>query len=410
MTACSDQSVDQQPEGEIQNFEFAVDFGEVIKTRAQSDKIPNTSWTESIKNMQIFLYEGTTVKYSYVFDQAAITSAAAGTQPLSKLFVRTDVPTTTTPSGYTLVVTANVNSGSDPIETYISNAATIWNSNNVRKKLISDLAIGYKPTTETTATKLPTYVKLPAASNRKGVQAPSEVFMGYATGITLGSGETKTASVALKREVSMLRARLNIEPANGDTDNVNSVDWDQDISILIYTLPENMKLMEGTTGGVAAAAIDDEKIILAATTWNTTEPTTATHSAGTKPIISNDFNRWKDIVVFPNNGGRGSTKVVANGTKAETAQQYYIVVTAKGKIGHKLANGSTLTVAETIWWDGLIQEAFFPNHIREVNLSLKSGGNSGEIPDVPKTVGELDITVSSPAPWDTNIIESNIEM
>ncbi|MEG2332901.1 MAG: hypothetical protein RSB62_11470, partial [Bacteroides sp.] len=85
----------------------------------------------------------------------------------------------------------------------------------------------------------------------------------------------------------------------------------------------------------------------------------------------------------------------------------FIVVSGKGKVGHILANGTALTAETTVYWSGVVKENFIPNVIREVNLTLQTGGTT-EVPVNPTEYGGLTITVSAPAPWDSNIVDSNI--
>lgn len=46
---------------------------------------------------------------------------------------------------------------------------------------------------------------------------------------------TTVPAIALKREVAMLRVRLNVK--DSETDNLNTVDFTKDASIMIYRLP-----------------------------------------------------------------------------------------------------------------------------------------------------------------------------
>ena len=65
--------------------------------------------------------------------------------------------------------------------------------------------------------------------------------MGAATGINVTAGVTTSVpAVALKREVAMMRVRLNVK--DSETNNENTIDFTKDASIMIYRLPENMKV------------------------------------------------------------------------------------------------------------------------------------------------------------------------
>lgn len=387
MTACSEKDENIQS-GETAEFRFEVKFEGTVASpesrAAGSSVIPATSWA-SVRQIQFFLYEGTTVKYSKI---ETIPSTSTGTLP----FVYTDIPTS---NNYTLVAVANADASSDNIASYISGTASTWNAFNVRNKAIADLYLKYKPSA------------FPAYANPAGntaYTAPSEVFLAYATGIQIVSGGSYslTTPLALKREVSLMRVRLNVEDTDAGVNNTSTgaggVDWTQNVSTLIYTLPDQMNLQQGTTGGVVNTSTSTN-IIVSDGVFNN-EQTGYTNG---------NFKRWKDIVVFPNNGGRTSDlgSVAGNDVDAPTAQKYFIVVSALGKAGHVLADGRPLTADQTIYWSGLVSKAFYPNTIREVNLTLKSGGDT-TIPVTPVEQGSLTIEVDAPLAWDTNIQDVGI--
>lgn len=393
MTACSEKE-DPVIAGEKTSLEFAIDFGDIVKTRAQSTAVPVTSWAKSINKVQFFLYDVSgNIKYSAVVDPTTSTESP-------KKFVYTDVPVGI---NYTLVAVANVDAATDPISTSISGSATTWNSYNVRQKAIGALSIGYK------SSSFPAFAPVTGAT---AYAAPSEVFMAYVTNVNVSSGQqtTLTTPLKLKREVSLLRARLNVKDTEADVNNTGTgaggVDWTQNVSVLIYRLPNSMGIAEGNAGGIATTSTATN-VIVDTRAWRTVNPTTTDYSSTL--ILTGNFEKWQDIVVFPNNGGRGGLSV-GNDVKASVNHQYFIVVTALGKTGHVLANGNELTADTRIYWDGLIQEAFFPNYIREVNLTLKSGGKDGDLPTTPTEQGELIITVSDPEAWDSNILDTDIEL
>ena len=76
---------------------------------------------------------------------------------------------------------------------------------------------------------------------------PAEIFMGAVPGVVISSDATATPSpIALKREVSLMRVRLNVKDKEGNTNNENTakgVDFTQDASIMIYRLPDYLKVM-----------------------------------------------------------------------------------------------------------------------------------------------------------------------
>ena len=88
---------------------------------------------------------------------------------------------------------------------------------------------------------------------------PAEIFMGAVPNVVISSDATATPSpIALKREVSLMRVRLNVKDKEGNTEyNENTakgVDFTQDASIMIYRLPDYLKVMAGNDGGVSATS------------------------------------------------------------------------------------------------------------------------------------------------------------
>ena len=70
---------------------------------------------------------------------------------------------------------------------------------------------------------------------------------------------------------------------------------------------------------------------------------------------------WRDVVVFPNNGGRANDSATT-GT-ADRQRQYFIVVSGRGKAGHILGDGTALPNDATVYWSGVVKENFVPNVI-----------------------------------------------
>lgn len=154
-------------------------------------------------------------------------------------------------------------------------------------------------------------------------------------------------------------------------------------------------------GGVNSTSTETHVLsIKDGTVFKTSNPTSG---YSTTNILNGNFTMWRDVIVFPNNGGRA----INGGATAEasTERQYFIVVSGLGKNGHVLADGNTLTADTPIYWSGLIKENFTPNTIREVNLTLRSGGTT-VVPVKPRKEGGLIIDVDDPEAWSSNIVES----
>lgn len=384
--ACSKSGGSDYPDPEKAGLTFQVTFDKTgMEGRApQSTAIPETSWS-NIKQLQFLLYNtsGQVVYSTIVNPTSALTT-----------FTYTDVPVGT---GYTLVAVANVKSSSDAITTYLDGGTTPteWTMWNVRQKTLPNLVIEHK------AGDFPTFCssKLTTAGNTAYTE-PSEIFMGASASFDVTTGITTTVpAIALKREVAMLRVRLNVK--DSETDNLNTVDFTKDASIMIYRLPDNMKVGAANAGGVSSTSTDANILAVKdGTIFNTANPTSGYDP---KVILGGNFTMWRDIIVWPNNGGRAVNG--ASTAEASTDRQYFIVVSGRGATGHILANGDEMAADGPVYWSGLIKENFTPNTIREVNLTLRSGGTT-DVPTKPREEGGLTISVGTPEAWSSNIVES----
>ena len=388
--ACSKSGGSDYPDPEKAGLTFQVTFDKTgMEGRApQSTAIPETSWS-NIKQLQFLLYNtsGQVVYSTIVNPTSALTT-----------FTYTDVPVGT---GYTLVAVANVKSSSDAITTYLDGGTTPteWTMWNVRQKTLPNLVIEHK------AGDFPTFCssKLTTAGNTAYTE-PSEIFMGASASFDVTTGITTTVpAIALKREVAMLRVRLNVK--DSETDNLNTVDFTKDASIMIYRLPDNMKVGAANAGGVSSTSTDANILAVKdGTIFNTANPTSGYDP---KVILCGNFTMWRDIIVWPNNGGRAVNG--ASTAEASTDRQYFIVVSGRGATGHILANGDEMAADGPVYWSGLIKENFTPNTIREVNLTLRSGGTT-DVPTKPREEGGLTISVGTPEAWSSNIVESALTL
>ena len=388
--ACSKSGGSDYPDPEKAGLTFQVTFDKTgMEGRApQSTAIPETSWS-NIKQLQFLLYNtsGQVIYSTIVNPTSALTT-----------FTYTDVPVGT---GYTLVAVANVKSSSDAITTYLDGGTTPteWTMWNVRQKTLPNLVIEHK------AGDFPTFCssKLTTAGNTAYTE-PSEIFMGASASFDVTAGITTTVpAIALKREVAMLRVRLNV--MDSETDNLNTVDFTKDASIMIYRLPDNMKVGAANAGGVSSTSTDANILAVKdGTIFNTANPTSGYDP---KVILGGNFTMWRDIIVWPNNGGRAVNG--ASTAEASTDRQYFIVVSGRGATGHILANGDEMAADGPVYWSGLIKENFTPNTIREVNLTLRSGGTT-DVPTKPREEGGLTISVGTPEAWSSNIVESALTL
>ena len=392
LSSCS-QSNENVPGEEGEKASFMVklalqDANGTTRAAAQSTAIPATSWS-NIKQVQLFLYDASNnIRFSDI-----ITPSGSNTS-----FTYADVPVGT----YTIVAVANAKSSTDAITTYIDGGATAteWTMWNVRQKQAQQMVLKHK------GSSFPAFCAA-AMAGKSAFAEPSEIFMGSVANVQVTASGTVTApQITLKREVSLMRVRLNVAESDG-TDNTSTgaqgVDFTQDASVMLYRLPDNMNIQAGNVGGVSStSSVNNILTVTGNDVFKTADPT-----AGYAPttILGGNFSMWRDVVVFPNNGGRANNSATTGAAGAQ--QQYFIVISAKGKAGHILGDGTTLPAAATVYWSGLVKENFVPNVIREVNLTLRTGGTT-DVPTNPTEYGGLTITVGTPAAWDSNIVASDI--
>lgn len=389
--SCSNQNDNLQDEdnGNGGSLKFTVSFDgtSLAETRAKSTAIPTTSWS-NVKQLQILLYDASgIVRYSTV-------ETPTGTG--NKTFNYTNVPSGT----YTIVAVANTKSTTDNVTTYgtETNAATanVWDEFNVRQKNVSGLLVKHKTGV------WPTFIAAadPIRTSSAVFTSPAEVFSGSVANVVVSSASAAApVAIALKREVSLMRVRMNVAKYSA------TVDFTADASILIYRLPNQFGIVAGATGGVSSTSTKANVIAISGgTVFNSANPTTGYNTGGT--IVDATYTLWRDVIVFPNNGGRS-----INGAATALAtpdRQYFIAISGKGKTGHKYADGSD-AAGKTVYWYGLVKENFTPNSIRDVNLTLETGGSSTP-PTTPLDYGDLTIAVNAPEAWNSNIVESSVIM
>lgn len=381
-----------EPKGKV-SFEVNFASSQFMSraTATKSTAIPETSW-KNISSLQFLLYnEAGVIKYAHTTSQLP-----NGTVDGTKTFTYTDVPV----GEYTLVVVANVGNA-DKIVTTINGKDELWNSFNVRQKNVSDLLLNYKEST------FPTFTgdKLKA---KKAFVEPSEIFIGEAPSkVVVKSGEVaKVPAIKIAREVSLMRLRLNVKDTEAGVVNENKekgVDFSKNASVMIHRLPENFSVEAGKKKGGVNKTSDVDKILVMTGNeiFKTEDPKT-----GYKPnkILSGNFSMWNDIVVFPNNDGREDDN---SNMQAKNERIYFVVISGEGKVGHQLSDGTSLDAPKTVYWSGLVKEKFLANQIREVNLTLKSGGTI-EVPTTPREEGGLIIELGDPLPWNSEILQSDI--
>ncbi|MDR3118692.1 MAG: FimB/Mfa2 family fimbrial subunit [Mediterranea sp.] len=383
MTACSS---DPKEDLSAKTGTFELNFtfeGTSVDSRA-STAIPETSW-KSIKQIQFFLYD---VNNKVVFSSIVVPGTG---DTSSKTYTYTTIPV----GDYTLVAVANAKNNSDSITTYISSAEQTWTEGNVFNMDIKDLSIKHKPGQWSPAITGKPETKA-VVDKLKPYSEPSEVFMGYAANVKINTTAIHKSSVSLKREVSLMRVRLDqkthTEAANVDFANNTA-------SVLLYCIPDQMGIGYNDLGGIGTTS----------TVANSLSVTGAFSNQNVNSAyLDGNYSLWKDIIVFPNNGGRVNNAHTT--AVADDSRKYFVVLCGITKAGHYFSGSTTeAPVGVPVFWYGQIKEVFTPNVIREVNLILKTGGS----PTPPATVveyGGLEVVVSEPEDWSSNIVVSTISM
>ncbi len=452
MASCSSNDEPAQNDDEMGKLAFTIDFGQMSSradegnsttdlpqggnngsepTAAVSNAIPTTSW-DNISSLQLFLYDRNGVVYfSDYIDAARIRATLQSNRSATGQITYTYA---NVPAGYYhLTAIANVNNRDQSISTKISGIETTWNADNVLNNFIYNLRVEHKEDAFPIF-----YTNQVAASgitrSERPFAEPSEIFLDrgkqadgtHGDAVEVLAGQTVVANVDLKREVSLMRLRVNLA---GDADHLNNadinqnpegkVDFSRNASIMIATLPECILPMysDMTVSGIeydagtASHSIQSSVLVTHAVDgtrhFYSTNPTSG-YSEGGQIIgqASDPFNAsaWRDIIVMPNDKNRQLT------SSADIVKQnrYLLIISALGLPGHVTKQGP-LTEAKTVYWVGYINEPFESNKIREVNVTFRDGGTE-ELPERPDNVGNLTVNVSAPEAWDSNIQASKIEL
>jgi hypothetical protein len=383
MTACSsDQNEGADgASGKTGTFELSIKFDDSAKgTRAPSTAIPSTSWS-NIKQIQFFLYNSAG-KIAW----SAIETPGTGAEATRKYTYAT-VPADT----YTLVAVANAQSGTDAVTTTTLEGTKPWSVANVYQQNVANLAIKHKGGSWSTGITGAALTKLAGLTPHT---QPAEVFMGYKTNVVIASSTPAAATLDLKREVSMMRVRLDQKTYASVVGNVDFSD--AKAAVMLYNLPEQMGIQEGNTGGVKTAS---NKVVSIAT--NALSVPGAYSNVATN-YLSGNYGWWKDVIVYPNNDGRATNAT----TGAKASKPYFIIICGIAKAGHHYVGGAAATVGAPVFWYGQINEVFTPNNIREVDVILQTGG----LPEPPPEIieyGGLTVTVNTPQPWGSNILTAD---
>lgn len=400
-------------------------------TTAVSNAIPVTSW-DNIRSLYIFLYDRNgVIQFADYIDAAKIRATLqADPHKTGKItYTYGNVP-----SGYYyLSAVANANSAEQAISTKINGMNEAWDAHNVLNNYIFNCRIEHK------ADAFPIFYQNQVAASgitrsEKAFAEPSEIFAGAGKqvggtdvdAVQVISGQTVNAEIALVREVSLMRLRVNLAGDNDNTNNADvninpngKVDFSQNSVIMISTLPDGILPMNKTMNvdgsmyyaGTAPYSVHSSVLVTEAVNgtrhFYDANPTSGYSENGKIIGIDGDpfsATSWRDIIVMPND----KAKQLTDAAPILKQNRYLLIISAKGLPGHVTKNGE-LTEAKTVYWVGYINESFESNKIREVNVTFRDGG-SEDLPERPDNVGNLTVTVSQPEPWDQNIQASKIEL
>lgn len=340
-----------------------INFAGTAAPTKASTLIPVTAWA-NIKQLQIFFVKADgTVAFSDIVTPTTGTYTKAWT----------NVPVGT----YTVKLLANASAATDAITTSIGGTAATFDAYNVRMKNDATLVMNHKATTKPTWFTGTNNFFLPI----------SEIFTATSAGTITVSATTPNTQLTgagalkLKRDVSLMRVRVNPQPSGTTNDALVDYTIAADATIFIHRIPTSRNLKVGNVYG--ASVVSDVVLGAASGAWGTTTG-----------IVDGSFIYGKDITVM-------ATSATESPVVAQD-YQYFVVISAQGKVGHKLADGITMATAGKVFWSGLVKANFLPNVIREVNFSLMSGGTT-TVPTTPTEDGAVTIDVSQPLDWDSNI-------
>ena len=397
LSSCSsDDNIQTDTDAKTGDLVTKINFDGLTPKAASSTAIPVTSW-DNVNKIQLFLYKADgTVAFSDVLDPSTVSD---------KVFTWKNVPEGT----YELALVANIKSDEDNVATSL-NGGTDWvkleQYNVMNKKLNSEVFIDLKKLSSfpllTDHTFEPTDVPYAPAS---------EIFTAYTSGVTIVKGEKKdmtSTPLQLKREISLMRVRIDKTNKPESAPALSTVDFDHDKNyITVENLPVGIGLKVGSfAGGIYTTASDANRIMIGGTgkdSYNDQNPDIADYKPNL--IVDANFTLWKDIRVLPN-----ATKAdaIAPADDAAAERRYVITITGWAPKDYEYADGTIAQNAQPVYWSGTVKGVFSPNIIREVNMNILSKG----LPYKPKPQpeGELHIKVEAPENWNENIESESIDV
>lgn len=360
--SCSNPSENTPEEGSAQltiMCDFAPPTGSPSRATV-STAIPGTDWIKNIKSLTLLLTDAAgTIKY--VLPANVPNTSGIGAQTIA-------TASTLIAGTYQVYLIANAQ---PTIVTSPHGTAAIDPSLDLDPLVLQGKNIGNL----NFATKA-----VPTSSLPDGItsayQEPTEIFWGSEPATV--STTSNTITVTLTRAVSLLRVRINKDSAvaNGANADVDFTDAVASLAIR-RTAGTQVEAKTGLVGGTSGETMFSQKPFS-----TTNAPADYTGNMGLAANVGDDdFSCWCDYLILP-----GGTTDMNTG--------FNVVVTGKAPANYAARNSNgaeeILTTGGPVFWIAAVEGVVPANGIMELNLTLESKGQTGDIPP-PATLGELKV-------------------
>lgn len=347
-TSCSNEIEQLKGEQGSGNIELAFSFESPnVSTKAFSTAKPTTSWGQ-IKNVDVFFCDQSdNIIVTKQIQASQFTASGAIGTPQKIMFKDLKV------GNYKVYAFANASDAEMVPHPVQVGSAPLWSTGAVEGKNIDDVYMMLKSagTDRVRATEQNIYNK---ACN---------LFQAKTTA-NIESGKDVQVNLPLKRQVSLLRVRIN---KNGYTTSFDN----GDAFVKIMDNP-----LQVSTLGSKSSSITKNSVIKEKTPFKVTNPTTG-YEGGT--IIDAQHTQWLDIIVpaasrenYPFDDGFKRPFIVLKGKKGAEDRYYGFYLPLKAD------NKWTYTKENTIY---------------DLSVKLTSDGSTTE-PEIPTPVGNVDLNVS----------------
>lgn len=304
---------------------------------------------------------------------------------------------------------ANANSAIQPVKTQLAGNYQAWTAYNVLNRFIYNCKIS--PADH----QFPIFYQNQVAASGQTrsevpLAEPTEIFLGqgFVNGtdpaVTVVAGQTTAAAIKLKREVSLMRLRMNIAGEEGKTNNADvnmnpdgKVNFLKDASVMIATVPDYVipmaqdrmvngeKIYAGTSGTSSSSSVIVTDAVEGTRQFYTSNPTSG-YKAGGKIIgIEGDeykANAWRDIIVLPNNNRQQALRNISKRTsQAEPLSSHNF---RKGSSGTRMQGRNSHRREDSIL-GGLHQPGLRRQHYPRGQRNLPRRWYNGAFPSVPTT-------------------------